>query len=445
LKELIQQTKEALARLSFKPSRNLERELSRLIFELARLKKETPSQIIGPGPFQSKKSLLALKKRLLRERFAPWSKELKARDVYLPSLHFAPEQEFVPHKDFQFTPKRIYYEKGLENPFLQNILHAFPKAEKEEIPTLKDYISEQKRTSSIDNYNKRRDKLFITRERYDFFKPCPCSKKVVSCNYYIFNLGFGCIYDCSYCYLQQYTDQPGIMLPANLDDFLREFEPFWKKRKVKNMRLGSGEFTDSLALDDITGYSKELIPFFSKFSVRFELKTKSSKIENLLKVKPASNIVISWSLNPEKIIQEEEYYTAGLKERLTAACQCSDAGYSIGFHFDPIIAIENWKEGYRKLIEQLFAVVKDKEIAWISLGTVRFNRKLKPIAEARFPRSEIFLGPLFLQVDGKMRYPQKLRLDIYQNMLKWIRKYNKKVWVYLCMEDKEVWEKTFAL
>ena len=445
MQTIISQTRESLARLFFKPSHNLERELSRLIFELARIKKEEPATIVGPGLFKTKKSLLNLRERLLKERFGPWHTDLTPQNTYLPSLGFDPRLAFEPEDHFEFAPKKIYYESGLEeNSFLSKILRAFPQAEKEEISTLKDYLSAQKHTSSIDNYNKRRDNLFITRERYDFCKSCPCSKGVVSCNYFIFNLGFGCIYDCSYCYLQHYTDQPGIVLPANLGDFLRGFEPFWKKCQVKNMRIGTGEFTDSLALDDITEYSRELVPFFSKFPVYFELKTKSNKIKNLLKVKSVPGVVISWSINPERVVREEEYYTAGLEERLAAACECSDAGYSIGFHFDPIIAVEDWREEYQKLVEQLFAVMKSREITWISLGTLRFNRRLKPIAETRFPQSEIFLGPLFVQTDGKMRYPQELRIDIYQNIVKWIRKYNKKVWLYLCMESREVWEKVFG-
>ena len=38
----------------------------------------------------------------------------------------------------------------------------------------------------------------------------------------------------------------------------------------------------------------------------FELKTKTGNIQNILKVKPARNIVVSWSLNSCKIAIEEE-------------------------------------------------------------------------------------------------------------------------------------------
>jgi len=47
-------------------------------------------------------------------------------------------------------------------------------------------------------------------------------------------------------------------------------------------------------------------------------------------------------------------------------------------------------------------------------------------------------------LDGKMRYFKPLRIKLYSKMLRWIREYSQDVMVYFCMEDEEVWKKSFG-
>ncbi|MCM8758034.1 MAG: hypothetical protein NC903_03120, partial [Candidatus Omnitrophica bacterium] len=334
-------------------------------------------------------------------------------------------------------PKRIYIEKELKNiSFVKRFKRNFSKAEFITIPSLKDYLKAHR--YDLKDYNQRKDNFFIVKERYDFFKKCPCTKSAINCNYFILNLGFGCPYECIYCYLQEYTNSPGIIIPSNLEDFFRYFKRFKKSSKL---RIGSGEFTDSLFLNDITGYSASLIDFFKDYpDVYFEFKTKSKNINYLLKSKPYKNIVVSWSLNPQKIIKECEFYTADLKERIESAVICTQAGFKVGFHFDPIIYYSGWQRDYKEVVDYLFDNIKEDRISWISLGTLRFNPRLKKIIENRFPENRILDEEFIFGFDNKLRYPRTLRFNIYKKMLGFIRKRAKYVWVYLCMEEKVIWQ-----
>jgi spore photoproduct lyase len=226
-------------------------------------------------------------------------------------------------------------------------------------------------------------------------------------------------------------------LPANIDDFFAQFNALYEKIK-KPIRIGTGEFCDSLALDHITEYSKKLIPFFKNKNGYFELKTKSANINNILEIDASPNIVISWSLNPNELIKSEELATAALGERLEAAKKVKQKGYNIAFHFDPIIYSENYKSLYQEVVEKIYSHLPGP-FAWISLGTLRSHRQLKSIAEQRFSKSNIFYGELLLSEDKKLRYPKFLRQEIYKNMLKLIRSHDNTTPLYLCMEDKETW------
>ncbi|MCM8831123.1 MAG: radical SAM protein [Candidatus Omnitrophica bacterium] len=439
LKEIIEKE------FQFFPNNNQLTDLERLIYEIQHRENITLTDVINYlknnpqiSKFSGRNKFFILKESLIKRRFpiTVQFQKIDTKTVYLPKLTKPLKDTWKISK--KFTPLKIYIENEVkESSLAKNFLINFPNIEFEIITSYSDFVKKNKFTLS----DFKKPFVFIIKEKADFFKPCPCTKYHIRCGYWILNLGFGCPFDCSYCFLQHYTNSPGLVFPANLEDFFAQFEKVLKNLK-KPIRLGTGEFCDSLALDHITEYTKKLIPYFKNKDVFFELKTKSSNIKNLLELDGTKNIVISWSLNPKEIIEAEEIATASLEERLFAAKEIQKKGYSIGFHFDPIILFDNWQSLYEKLLEQLYKTLTPP-FAWISLGTLRSNRKLKTIVEQRFENSKIFYGELLVGIDKKLRYPKFMRYDAYSKMINWIRKYDTKTPIYLCMEDKEMWQKLF--
>jgi len=439
--EINRYTKEVESIFGVRLNSNQSLQIKRLIYEITRTKKVRFSEVAeilkkelkGKKP-QGKNKFYLLKQALIHLRFPLSSSKINidTRDIFLNELKLPREQAC--HPDGEFIPKAVYIEKDAKGSYLENnIRKVYPDAKTYYIDRYSQFLKEFR----LNSYNLKEPLLFIVKEKWDFLKKCPCTKNHIGCGYWIFNLGFGCPFDCSYCYLQQYQNFPGIILPSNLDDFFKRSDAFLE-RFNKPIRIGTGEFCDSLALDKLTSYSPKLIDYFSRKKVFFELKTKSNKIENILSKKPSRNIIISWSLNPRRIIDEEECGTAALQERLDAARAIQEAGFKPAFHFDPIIYYQKWRNEYKELVENLYSEVRPP-FSWISLGTLRFNRELKSIMEKRFPKSTIPYGELFIGEDKKLRYPEFLRIDIYENMVKWIRKNDKRTPIYLCMESGKVW------
>ena len=424
-------------------NKNQAEELSRLFFEIKKRENLDDSQIIRPmtqnekiRKISGKEKFLAIKKELIKMRFPLSSQQgqVNPREVFLSRLK-DPLAD-AGHPSSIFRPEKIFVEKKAKNSYLsKRFQEYFPNVPAEEI----DHCWEYPKKNVFRLEELKKPYVFIVRENWDFIRPCPCTKDHLGCNYWIFNLGFGCPFDCSYCFLQQYTNFPGIVLPANLDDFFFNFDNFYDRIKNKPIRIGTGEFCDSLALDHITGYSKQLVDFFRDKNVFFELKTKSDNISLLLETAAAENIVISWSLAPQEKIDQEEINVAGLKKRLNAAKKIQDKGYSLAFHFDPVIHSNDWEKEYRNLIEEIYRELKPP-FRWISIGTLRGTRKLKNTAEQRFPQSSIFYGELLLGKDKKLRYPEFLRKDIYEKLCALIREKDEKTPVYLCMEDADCWQ-----
>ncbi len=435
LKKIIEDT------FSFHPGQNQLHSLARLIFEITRRENVTLEKIIAylkeNAPiekYSGRNKFIALKDTLIGYRFPQTSKRRKidSTKIFLSKLRNPLADNWQIKTNFK--PLKIFVEKGAQKSrLLTNFRRKFPDAPVEKIDCYNRHLKKNKFTVS----QLKKPLIFIIKEKGDFIKRCPCTKNHLRCGYWIFNLGFGCPFDCSYCFLQQYSNFPGITLPANIDDFFVSFDKFYENLK-KPIRIGTGEFCDSLALDDITEYSKLLIPYFSQKDVLFELKTKSDKIANLLTLKPSKNIIISWSLSPETIIKNEEKGTASLEMRLKAAKKVQDAGFRVGFHFDPIIHLKGWERLYDKVIHELYSHLKHP-FAWISLGTLRCNRQLKTISELRFGQSNIFYGELFLGTDKKLRYPDFIKKEIYRKIIEKIRFFDKNTPIYLCMENSQTW------
>jgi len=288
-------------------------------------------------------------------------------------------------------------------------------------------------------------RLYIREYRGEPLKHCPGTRGRICCNYFVVNLAVGCPLDCSYCILQQYINSPCLTLYANVDYFLKLIHERLAAAPSSVFRIGSGELTDSLALDSITGLSEILVPFFAEQeNAVLELKTKTAEVQNLLKLEHKGKTVVAWSLNPQPVIDGDEAFAATLKERLKAASLCQEAGYRLAFHFDPIVHYEGWGNDYREVIENLFEVIRPESIAWVSLGGLRFSPGMKPIMRERFPRSRLPLGELVPCGDGKLRYFKPIRLKMYLSLLSWIRDHASAVPVYLCMESPEVWRKVFG-
>ena len=288
--------------------------------------------------------------------------------------------------------------------------------------------------------------LLLARHKGDFLKKCPGSEGQVCCNYFVINFASNCPMDCSYCYLQEYlADNASLKVFSNVNDMIDETDRTLARHRGVFFRIGTGEITDSLALEPYTGMVGELIPYFAaQPNVLLELKTKSDFVESLLDLDPKGRVVVGWSMNPQRVIDLEEHGTASLNERLKAARVCQDAGYRLGFHFDPMIEYPGWDIDYRSMIEQTFATIDWRKLAWLSLGVLRQTSGLKRTMRERYPGSGLLTGEHVLCPDGKFRYFQPLRVAMYRKMVRWIRQEAPTVKIYLCMESRQVWEQVFG-
>ncbi len=335
--------------------------------------------------------------------------------------------------------EKIYIERSSKNSEVaQRILSLFPKS-KIQIIEEDDF---KKGSLSASDMDKSKKTLLLKKFKGSFFKRCPgANPKMMCCNYYVLNLGQHCEMDCSYCYLQSFINFPAVVIYTNIEQALEELKDLKNKYKDQYIRIGTGEQTDSLSLDDISLYSKKLVHFFKDCpNWLLEFKTKSDNIKNFEKENHIGNVVVSWSINPEYIVTKEEHGTASLKKRLEAAQKVRDKGFRLSFHIDPLIYHPEWKTNYGELVQQITSLFSAKEVTHISLGALRFQPFQKSIMRKRFGmESLVCRGEFFRGKDGKLRYDNEVRQKMFQYVLNKFKEHDPDWNIFLCMETPENW------
>jgi spore photoproduct lyase len=227
---------------------------------------------------------------------------------------------------------------------------------------------------------------------------------------------------------------------------MNEIKQWLQSEPSRLFRIGTWELGDSLALEQQTGHAEKLIQAFARLdNAVLELKTKSDSVASLLSLDHKGKTVLSWSLNTAELIASEEHQTASLERRIAAIRTSAGAGYLIGLHFDPMIFYDKWKEGYKKLVADVFNAVPVDRIAWISIGSLRFNPEMKKKIENNYPDSRLTSAEMVLGDDAKIRYVKPLRVAMYRYLYRELRKYcAENILIYLCMERWDVWDKIFG-
>ncbi len=343
-----------------------------------------------------------------------------------------------------FYPDSISIERGVrELPLTRRILERCSGVPVQEVESAKEAVRNANASGLTAHEGKHR--LLLCRNRGLFVEPCPGTKEHYRCcRYAILNTGTGCPLHCTYCVLQAYLNNPFITLYVNQQDMFDELVRHAGLCRGKILRIGTGEYMDSLALDHLTGFTATILPVMKRFNgAVLELKTKTACIDGLLELDHGGACIVSWSLNSDAIAVSEEGGAAMIDERIACAVTLAGCGYRVGFHFDPLIYHSGWEEGYRETIMKL-AAVPPEAISWISIGSLRYMPNLKGVAQQNYPETAIYTGEFVPGLDGKMRYLQEIRIEMYEKVVGWLRESAPGVFLYFCMEHPAVWQRVMG-
>ncbi|EOD01195.1 Spore photoproduct lyase [Caldisalinibacter kiritimatiensis] len=237
-----------------------------------------------------------------------------------------------------------------------------------------------------------------------------------------------CIYNCEYCYLQGMYSSANVVVFVNIEDIFNEIEKLLEKHPVY---LSISYETDLLAFEGLTSYTSKWMEFASKHSdLKLELRTKSANFNAISHIKPLNNVILAWTISPDKVIVQYEKGTPSLDNRLKSVRSAMDKGWKVRLCFDPLLYIKEWRKHYSKCIDKTFDVVPVEQIHDISIGVFRVSKDyLKRIKKER--TNSMLLAYPFECKNGVCSYTKEHTEQMINFVYNKVNKYVTKEKIYI--------------
>ncbi len=253
----------------------------------------------------------------------------------------------------------------------------------------------------------------------------------------------GCPFNCSYCYLQgtfhgAERRKPRMKDEKHIERYLREFLK-WADDNGLVVLLNAGEIADSLGVPAyVKKFLRIALPILNDHpghKVLFLTKGGTRHIEVLKEIPEdmRDRFIVSFSVNPQVIVEKFEHGTASSDDRIEAAKIAREMGFEVRIRIDPMIPVEGWVLYYTELVEKLLDNVEPERI---TLGTLRALAKTRKYAQDRS-----WLRFVSEPSSWGLRVESKLRIRMYELMIECLlMDYEFKGHIALCKETPNVWE-----
>ncbi len=301
----------------------------------------------------------------------------------------------------------IYIEDDIaEHPRTLDILKRFPGAAKVVCERYSEIFNRKAQNFRL---QKKRPALILARKHKGLVLPSPKEYSIGAEHNYYFSHMLNCLYDCRYCFLQGRFQSAHYVLFVNYEDFINDMQSLINEHEHEPVHFFSGYDCDSLALEPVTDFAKEFLPFIEKTPhALLELRTKSTQTRDLLKRDPVHNCIIAFSFTPDKIARALEHKAPTIEKRINAIVELQQAGWLIGLRFDPLIYTRDYAEEYTDLFKTVFSRLDPDLIHSVSLGGFRLPKSYFRNLEKLYPDEKLFSSPL-IEENNNIGYPAEIR------------------------------------
>lgn len=178
------------------------------------------------------------------------------------------------------------------------------------------------------------------------------------------SFGFGCLFDCSYCYCKRHVND-GVKVAENVDEILNaikehaytHFDNDWYNQNKPNQTDDKCITYDIGCNEDLAlhakyyNVSKILAQFpynHGKIKLSFATKYVNYDLPNVSSI-AGTRVRIRFSLMPQKYSDILEPNTSLIIDRIKAIDKFIEKGYEVHINFSPVIVTDTWHQDYKDL------------------------------------------------------------------------------------------------
>ena len=251
---------------------------------------------------------------------------------------------------------------------------------------------------------------FITKDTRKTFKIRPSGR---STDFISPSFGYGCLYNCSYCYMKRHKHQ-GLSVAVNTGDILTSINNHAYFTPVEKPNQTHAKFTtyDISCNEDFALHAKyhqweKIFEFFRDHPVAMGSFATKYVNPDLTTFDPQGKIRIRFSLMPQHKSDLREPHTSKIIDRIKAINAFIDAGYDVHVNYSPIIVYNGWLEDYEDLFNMMndYVEYKDQVLAECIFLTHNFKKHIVNLQN--HPKTEVDLWVLDLQEVKTSQYGGK--------------------------------------
>lgn len=260
-------------------------------------------------------------------------------------------------------------EKAWEYEATQAILKRLPEAQVIKIRHYKDVFN---RPNQSLLFQKEARKLILALKTPPFIYPGSGLIQDFGFEQYLYApIMMNCLYDCDYCILQGMYQSGNVVFFVNSDEYLAEAAGLGDGIPK---HLSISYDTDLLAFEGIYPITRKWIETMVNYpEVMMEIRTKSANYRILDDLDVRENVIFSWTLSPDCIVEKYEHHTVSLAKRLQSAKAAQDKGWKVRICIDPVVDLPEYEKVYAEFLEEVFSILEPTKINDVALGVFRLS------------------------------------------------------------------------
>lgn len=305
----------------------------------------------------------------------------------------------------------VYIEQAIaEYHRTEEVLARYPKANRIYIERYGEVFNSHAQNFRIQKQN---PSLILAAKQNKKVMPAPAQYETGGGAHYYFSHMLNCVYDCRYCFLQGMLRSANYLLFVNYEEFVDEIKQIATEHMddEKPVWFFSGYDCDSLAFEPVTRFAEHFVPALKSVpNAVLELRTKSTQIRSLLNTPVQDNVVVAYSLSPQRVASEVEHGAPSLAKRVEALRRLQEHGWRIGIRFDPVIWHQDFADDYQDTVNQVFDALDADRIDSVTLGGFRLPKGFYKTMHKLYPEHWMLNAGL-QDNNGMVTYREQIESD----------------------------------
>ena len=258
-----------------------------------------------------------------------------------------------------------------------------------------------------------------------------------------FGVMWGCPHGCHYCGAGKQSKM--IVLGMNIREYMdKVVGPTVEGHPGQKCFRLIGWTADIITFEPEYGAFASFLSKLAEYDDRYGyFHTASDNVDWVPHVPHRDRLIGVWSMTCEAVARLIEPGSPSAADRIEAARKCQAWGVPVRYKLKPMIPVRNWREEYAQALELIFDRTQPESIGFCVLMWMNLDELEKKIDLDLLDPKYVAAAHRASEVMKGVRtgpFPHPVRAEIYRFLIEAVRKYDRRIPLYISTESREMWD-----